>query len=71
MELFEHRNDPSIHRFLEFYELFLKAYLLTWPEAKVIIKDVPMFITYRVLMLDSWLNGNPEAPYFISTAEVV
>ncbi len=69
MELFDHRNDPSIHQFSKFYAHFLQSYLLAWPEAKVIIEDVPMFITYRVLMLESWLNGNPEAPNFIQTAE--
>ncbi len=69
MELFDHRNDPSIHQFSKFYAHFLQSYLLAWPEAKVILEDVPMFITYRVLMLESWLNGNPEAPNFIQTAE--
>ena len=69
MELFEHRSDPSFDNFSVFYQQFLQSYLLAWPEAHVILNDVPMFITYRVLMLDSWLNGNPEAPYFIKAAE--
>ncbi len=69
MELFDQRKEQEFDKFSDFFKQFIQSYFLAWPEAKVIIEDVPMFITYRVLMLESWLNGNPEAPNFIQSAE--
>ena len=68
MELFDHRSEQVLDNFSVFFKQFLQSYFSVWPEAKVILEDIPMFISYRVLMLDSWLNGNPAAPAFIKSA---
>ena len=68
MELFDQRKKQLLDKFSDFFKQFLQSYFLAWPEAKVILEDIPMYITYRVLMLESWLNGNPAAPAFIKSA---
>ena len=68
MELFDQRQEREFDKFSDFFKQFLQSYFLAWPVAKVILEDIPMFITYRVLMLESWLNGNPAAPAFIKSA---
>lgn len=68
MELFDQRKEQAFDKFSDFFKAFLQSYFSAWPEAKVILDDIPMFMTYRVLMLDSWLNGNSAAPAFIKSA---
>ena len=68
MELFDQRKEQAYVKFSDFFKPFLQSYFSAWPEAKVILDDIPMFVTYRVLMLESWLNGNSAAPAFIKSA---
>ena len=48
MELSDQRKEQEFDKFSNFFKQFIQSYFSAWPEAKVILEDVPMFMTYSV-----------------------
>ena len=64
MFLFDHRNE-ALHKVSAFADTFLSAYETYRP---VNHEEVNQFISYRVCLLNTWLNRPNQAPLVIRTS---